>query len=137
MICLDTNVVIAMLNDRASPMWRRSEDARAAAETLAVSAIVLFELWYGARKSAQRERNEERIMRFLAGPIIILDFGADDAEEAGDIRAALEHTGTPIGSFDILIAAQARRRDALLITANTREFKRVPRLRLEDWTKKS
>jgi len=57
----------------------------------------------------------------------------DGAEEAGDIRFTLERAGTPIGPFDILIAAQARRRGALLVTANGREFGRVPGLKLEDW----
>jgi len=50
----------------------------------------------------------------------------EDAEELGDIRAALERAGTPIGPDDILIAAQARRRSAVLITANDREFARRP-----------
>jgi hypothetical protein len=50
----------------------------------------------------------------------------EDAEEAGEIRAELERAGTPIGPYDILIAAQARRRSALLVTANTGEFTRVP-----------
>jgi tRNA(fMet)-specific endonuclease VapC len=60
-------------------------------------------------------------------------FEPEDAEEAGDIRAALERSGTPIGPYDTLIAAQARRRGALLVTANRREFARVPGLRSEDW----
>ena len=66
-------------------------------------------------------------------PIAILPFESDDAEEAGDIRAVLEHAGTSIGPYDVLIAAQARRRDAVLVTANQREFARVPRLKIEDW----
>jgi tRNA(fMet)-specific endonuclease VapC len=45
----------------------------------------------------------------------------------------LERAGTPIGPYDVLVAAQARQRDALLVTANTSEFARVPRLKLEDW----
>jgi len=60
-------------------------------------------------------------------------FEPDDAEEAGDIRADIERAGAPIGPYDVLIAAQARRRGALLVTANTREFTRVPGLRTEDW----
>ena len=63
----------------------------------------------------------------------VFDFEPDDAEEAGDIRAALERAGTPIGPYDVLIAAQARRRGAMLVTANRREFARVPRLKTEDW----
>jgi tRNA(fMet)-specific endonuclease VapC len=95
--------------------------------------IVLFELRYGAAKSARPERNARRIQDFLGGPIDILPFGPEDADEAGDIRAVLERAGTPIGPYDVLIAAQARLRNALLITANAREVVRVPRQRCEDW----
>jgi len=133
MICLDTNAVIAVLNDRASPALARIEAAITAGDMLAISSIVLFELCYGAAKSARPERNARRIADFLAGPIEILPFEPADAEEAGDIRAALERAGTPIGPYDVLVAAQARRRDALLVTANAREFARVPRLKFEDW----
>lgn len=133
MICLDTNAVIAVLNDRASPVRTKIEAAIASGSALAISSIVLFELRYGAAKSARPERNLQRIADFLAGPIEILPFEPADAEEAGDIRAALEQAGTPIGPYDVLVAAQARRHDALLVTANEREFSRVQRLNLEDW----
>jgi tRNA(fMet)-specific endonuclease VapC len=134
MICLDTNVVIAVLNQRSPSVRIRLEAAIRLGHPLAISAIVLFELQYGAAKSARPDRNAERIVDFLAGPIEVLPFDSEDAEEAGDIRAALERMGTPIGPYDLLVAAQARRRDALLVTANGREFTRVPRLEFEDWT---
>jgi tRNA(fMet)-specific endonuclease VapC len=134
MICLDTNAVIAALNDQTSPVRARIEAAIRLKQTLAVSSIVLFELWYGAAKSARPERNARRIVDFLAGPIEVLAFESADAEEAGYIRVALERAGTPIGPYDLLVAAQARRRDALLVTANEREFARVPQLKFEDWT---
>ena len=133
MICLDTNAVIAVLNNPNSPVRTRIDSAIGLGGRLAMSSIVLFELWYGAAKSARPERNAQRIADFLAGPIEILPFESGDAEEAGDIRAVLERVGTPIGPYDVLVAAQARRRDALLVTANAREFVRVPRLKFEDW----
>src|SRR5260370_14207420 len=61
------------------------------------------------------------------------------ARQFGDVgldlqrRDGAERAGTPIGPYDVLVAAQARRRDALLVTANEREFARVPRLKFEDW----
>lgn len=134
MICFDTNAVIAVLNDRSSPVRTRIDAAIRSRRPLAMSSIVLFELWYGAAKSAQPERNVRRIVDFLSGPIDILPFEAADAEEAGEIRAGLERAGTPIGPYDLLVAAQARRRDAILVTANEREFARVPQLKFEDWT---
>jgi tRNA(fMet)-specific endonuclease VapC len=133
MICLDTNAVIALLNDTGSPVRARIDAAIGLRHTLAISCIVLYELRYGAAKSARPERNAQRITDFLAGPIEVLPFEAEDAEEAGDIRATLERAGTPIGPYDVLVAAQARRRDAVLVTANAREFARVPRLKFEDW----
>jgi tRNA(fMet)-specific endonuclease VapC len=67
-------------------------------------------LRYGAAKSARPERNARRILDFLGGPIEVLPFGSEDADEAGDIRAVLERAGTPIGPYDVIIAAQARAR---------------------------
>jgi tRNA(fMet)-specific endonuclease VapC len=133
MICLDTNAVIALLNASSESVRERLAAAIHRREAVAISVVVLYELRYGATKSANRQRALRRIAEFLSGPVQVLDFEADDAEEAGDIRAALERAGTPIGPYDVLIAAQARRRGAMLVTANRREFARVPRLTMEDW----
>lgn len=133
MICLDTNAVITIFNARASTAESRLRAALKSGEAVAVSSLVLFELWHGAAKSARADRNRDRIKDFLTAPIGVLAFEAEDAREAGDIRADLERAGSPIGPYDILIAAQARRRGATLVTANTREFARVPGLRTEDW----
>jgi tRNA(fMet)-specific endonuclease VapC len=135
MICLDTNVVIILLKRQMSSVRDKLRAEHARQTPVAVSALVLHELWYGVSKSHQSGTNEERIRDFLAGPISILDFDHDDGREAGDIRAYLEGKGTPIGPYDLLIAAQARRRDALLVTANEREFSRVPGLRTENWAR--
>jgi tRNA(fMet)-specific endonuclease VapC len=134
MICLDTNAVIAVLNRSSAPVRDRLAAAIRRREVVAIPAVVLFELCYGAAKSANRQRASRRIADFLSGPVNVLDFDPDDAEEAGDIRAALERVGRPIGSYDVLIAGQARRRGATLVTANLREFACVPRLKTEDWT---
>jgi tRNA(fMet)-specific endonuclease VapC len=60
-------------------------------------------------------------------------FDEEDTRVAGEIRATLEMAGTPIGAYDLLIAGQALRHDATLVTANTAEFSRVPDLRWQDW----
>jgi predicted nucleic acid-binding protein len=65
--------------------------------------------------------------------IDVLPFDAEDAAHAGDIRAHLERKGTPTGPYDCLIAAQARRRGATLVTANGRGFGRMPGLTVSDW----
>ena len=134
MICLDTNAVIAAINRREPMVRTRLEQAFAQRLIVAVPVIVLYEIWYGIKKSARPQENAGTLAAFLALDLTTLPFELEDAEEAGDIRAATERAGTPIGPHDVLIAAQARRRGAVLVTANTREFGCVPGLRMQDWT---
>jgi tRNA(fMet)-specific endonuclease VapC len=133
MMCLDTNAVIAVLNGRPTRVRDRLKEALARGEQIGIPAIALFELIYGYEKSTRRERNEAAVRALLTLDIESWSFELADAEHAGAIRAQLERAGTPIGHYDLLIAAQARRRGAVLITANDREFARVPGLLLEDW----
>jgi tRNA(fMet)-specific endonuclease VapC len=132
MFLLDTNAVIAALKGNPAEVAERLE-RELLHDVVALPVIALFEMGFGIAKSARRNDNIERLAVFLQLPIAIVPFDADDAEEAGDIRAALERAGTPIGPYDVLIAGQARRRGAVLVTANTREFTRVPGLKTEDW----
>jgi tRNA(fMet)-specific endonuclease VapC len=133
MICLDTNAVIAAINRRKPELRRRLESAIAAEAPIGLPTIVLFELRYGIARSARPQENAAILAAFLTLDMSHWPFELEDAEEAGDIRTELERAGTPIGPYDVLIAAQARRRGALLVTANTGEFTRVPGLRIEDW----
>ena len=133
MICLDTNAVIAAINGRVPDVRRRLERALAERVVVGIPVVAWFELHYGVMKSARVQQNRAALAAFLALDVTVWPFDIDDAEEAGEIRSTLERAGTPIGPFDILIAAQARRRGALLVTANGREFGRVPGLRFDDW----
>lgn len=133
MICLDTNAVIASINRRIPTVRSRLEAALAKAEIVGIPTIVLFELRFGIAKSARPEENSAVLAAFLTLDVVQWPFEAEDAQEAGEIRAELERVGTSIGPYDVLIAAQARRRDAVLVTANTREFIRVPELKVQDW----
>jgi tRNA(fMet)-specific endonuclease VapC len=125
---LDTNAVIAVLNDTGAPIGRRLR--RHAPAEVFVSAIVLHELFYGAFKSARVERNVAVVDGLRFGT---LEFGREDARAAGEVRALLAMRGKPIGPYDVLIAGQARARGMVLVTRNTAEFARVPGLSLEDW----
>ena len=69
----------------------------------------------------------------VASPVAILNFDADDAREAGDIRAALERAGTPIRPYEISSPRRPAAARATLVTANAREFARVPGLAIQDW----
>ena len=130
---LDTNAVIALLTDRPPAVRKRLRRAAAGEVSIAVSTVVLFELWYGVARSQRRRENAERLRVFLAGNIDILPFEEEDAAVAGDLRAALEAEGTPIGPYDLLIAAQSLRTGATLVTANVAEFRRVKGLSWQDW----
>jgi tRNA(fMet)-specific endonuclease VapC len=133
---LDTNAVIAMLNDRPPVFRKQLRRAVVRGGAVTVSAIALYELWYGVARSGRKRENTERLRIFLSGGITIHDFTAEDALIAGDLRATLEAAGTPIGPYDLLIAAQALRSDATLITANVAELARVPGLRWQNWAAK-
>jgi tRNA(fMet)-specific endonuclease VapC len=133
MKCLDTNAVIAVLNDRPAGARARLAQELASGERIGISTVALFELIYGYEKSAQRARNEAALRSLLTLDVEPLRFELADAEQAGAIRAQLERSGTPIGHYDLLIAAQARRHGATLVTANQRELARVPGLDAVDW----
>lgn len=133
MICLDTNIVIWIVNGRSSSLRHRLGEQIRAGTPVALPVIALFEMRYGFAKSGRREHNERLLERFLGLGIDVLPFETDDAMHAGEIRAHLESAGTPIGHYDYLIAAQARRHAAALVTLNTREFSRVPGLIVVDW----
>jgi len=130
---LDTNACIALINGKPHTVRERFARAAESGDTVATSTVVVFELWYGVAKSARQEANEGKLSAFLAGPVDLLDFEEEDAHLAGTIRAGLERAGTPIGAYDLLIAAQGLRLGATVITANSSEFSRVPSLSWEDW----
>jgi len=131
---LDTNAVIALLKNRPRSVRNRLRRVASGGTSVAVSTVVLYELWYGVARSQRRRENAERLRVFLSGKIDVAPFDEEDAAVAGDLRAALETAGTPIGPYDLLIAAQALRAGATLVTANVSEFARVRGLVWQDWT---
>ncbi len=130
MFLLDTNTCIRILNGSSSAVAARLQ-ATSPAE-VRLCAIVKAELLYGARNSTRVEANMRLLRRFF-GPLASVPFDDRCAEEAAFIRLDLSRSGRPIGPNDLLIAAIARAHDAVLVTNNTREFGRVPGLRVEDW----
>jgi len=133
MFCLDTNVIAFALNKRRPEIDARLRKELVAGSTLIIPSIVLFELRYGIARSERRAANERILDTFLGEGFEVAEFDAEDATEAGDIRALLAEVGMPIGPYDVLIAAQARRRRTVLVTDNRREFERVPGLMVTDW----
>jgi tRNA(fMet)-specific endonuclease VapC len=127
---LDTNTCIRIVNGSSLPVAARLQATNPAEVRL--SAVVKAELLYGARKSARVDDNLRLLRRFFA-PLVSLPFDDRCAEEAGLIRLDLERSGRPIGPNDLLIGATARAHDLVLVTHNSREFGRIPGLRVEDW----
>jgi tRNA(fMet)-specific endonuclease VapC len=132
---LDTNVCIALINASSSKVRRRAAQAARRGATLATSSIVAHELWYGVAKSGRPVQNANRLTAFLIRAVAVLDYSSKDAQAAGEIRAQLERQGKRIGEYDTLIAGQAFARNLVLVTANTKEFRRVKGLAVEDWTR--
>lgn len=133
MFCLDTNIVIGAMNSRPPELAGRIDEELELGTRLLIPAIVIYELRYGIAKSDRREKSLALLEAFLTARIEVVSFTETDAIEAGEIRAYLEKTGAPIGPYDLLIAAQARARGAVLVTRKRREFERVPGLMVTDW----
>jgi tRNA(fMet)-specific endonuclease VapC len=130
---LDTNACIALINGTEASVRRRFQRAVARKSVILLSSVVAFELWYGVAKTQRKDGNTQRLEAFFAGPLEWTLFDEEDARAAGSIRAELEAIGKPIGAYDVLLAGQARRRRATLVTSNTMEFARVSGLKWEDW----
>lgn len=126
---LDTNALIHAQRGRP-PAVRMHLQARSP-DDLAISAISIAELWYGAAKHIDPAGKRELWQRYLA-PYAVYAFDPPAAEIHGDLRFRLRHG--PIGDRDLLIAAIALANDLTVVTHNIREFERVPELRVEDWT---
>jgi tRNA(fMet)-specific endonuclease VapC len=126
---LDTNSVVFFFKGEGRVAERLL--ARKPAE-VALPAVVLYELEVGALQSKLAARRRQQLDTLLDA-MPVLSFGPAEARAAAQIRAALERGGEGIGPLDTLIAATALASNATLVTHNTREFRRVRGLNLEDW----
>ncbi len=131
---LDSSTAIDILRGRKSEVRSRFAEAFRRRTALFVSSVVVFELRYGVERSTNRDKSAATLDDFLSVPLRALPFDHDDADEAARLRAALEKAGTPIGPYDLMIAAQASRRAWTVVTGNVAEFRRVPGLAVEDWS---
>jgi tRNA(fMet)-specific endonuclease VapC len=127
---LDTNTCIRYLNGRSPAVFKRLNEIP---ETdICVCSIVKFELRYGALRSDYIEKTLAQQEKFLSR-YISLSFDDVAQLHAATIRAELSRFGTPIGPYDLLIAAITIANNLILVTHNTREFARIAGLQLEDW----
>ncbi|KUG24525.1 vapc toxin protein [hydrocarbon metagenome] len=129
---LDTNICIYLIKKKPVAVLNRLSKIKI--NEAGISAITLSELEYGAAKSSYPDKNRVALLEF-ASFFAIYDFDASAASEYGIIRADLERKGKVIGAMDMLIAAQARCLNLILVTNNEKEFKRIPGLKIENWVK--
>jgi len=127
---LDTNICIYIA--KHNPPEVRERFARHPASALAMSVITLGELRFGAEKSQFREKALASI-RQLESVIEVCPLPALAGEHYGQIRAALQQAGQPIGNNDLWLAAHARAEGWIMVSNNEREFLRVPGLQVENW----
>ncbi len=129
---LDTNTCIALIKER--PESLRKKLATVPVGRIAISSIVLAELWHGIAQSQRKQHNEEALGDFL-NYISVEDWSGAAAPTYGALRTHLRKAGSPIGAMDLLIAAHALAEKAVLVTDNVKEFRRVPGLLVENWIK--
>jgi tRNA(fMet)-specific endonuclease VapC len=127
---LDTNICIYIAKQQPPAVAERF--ARLDIGSVGMSLITFGELRFGAEKSSRRESALETLAR-LQELIPVITPDVQVGENYGAVRAHLERAGTPIGNNDLWIAAHALSLDITLVTNNTREFERVPRLKLANW----
>ena len=98
-----------------------------------VSAITVGELAYGVSKSKWGEQSR-KVMQLFLSTYTVLPFDEEDALIFGEIRSILYRQGLPIGPYDMQIAAQGLSKNLTVVTHNTKEFIRIPNIKIEDWT---
>lgn len=126
---LDTDTCIYILKQREPVLKRLLSHNR---EDVTLSVITEAELRAGAAKSTAAAKATRLLENFLH-PLTRLDFTSHDTLMYARVRSKLERRGSPIGPLDTLLAAQALSRSLTLVSNNTREFRRVSGLRLENW----
>ena len=127
---LDTNICIAVI--KQCPAEVEQKLIQTPIGEVAISSIVLAELCYGVELSQRQKENWAALDDFLKY-VAVLDWPEQASRHYGIIRAHLKKKGALIGANDLLIASHALALDATLISDNSREFSRVPGLKLENW----
>ena len=125
--------------DTCSYIMKRSDDAvlrrlqKVPVSDVCISVITKLELLFGVEVSPRRRQDEAALSAFL-GYVEVLDLPDVASSHYAQIRASLKIAGTMIGANDLFIAAHARSLGLTLVTNNTREFARVPKLVIQNWT---
>jgi tRNA(fMet)-specific endonuclease VapC len=130
MTLFDTDVCIEILRGNEVIIQRREKQN----DTVAVSFMTVGELYYGASKSEQPEKNNELVEQLLL-TLEVVQSDADIMKRFGEIKASLAKRNEILADADIIIGATALEKCEKLITGNVQHFKRIENLRIENWTK--
>ncbi len=129
---LDTNSCIYLIKNKPKKLLKKFTSIKP--KDVAISSITVSELWYGVFKSTKQKENEMALREFLL-PFTTISFDDKSAEIYGVIRSELEKKGKTIGAMDMLIGSISLAHDLTLVTNNEKEFKRIKKLKVENWAK--
>jgi tRNA(fMet)-specific endonuclease VapC len=132
MYFLDTNICIYALRNADRKLIRNI--MLFSPSRIKIPVIVKSELLYGAEKSTRRDQNMEKVMEFLE-PYEIVPFDDDATDKHALLWAECEKKGTPVGAYDMIIAAITMSRNGALVTNNKAEFSRISGLNVVNWLK--
>ena len=127
---LDTNMCSYIIRNNPRGIYEKLKEIEIE-HAVALSSIVVSELFYGARKKDSPKLR--KVVSAFVEHFLIYDYDKISATHYADVRSKLEKKGQIIGAHDLLIAAHALSKDAILVTNNTKEFERVEGLALENW----
>jgi tRNA(fMet)-specific endonuclease VapC len=130
MYLLDTNICIYIIRKKPDDVIIKLKSK--SKKDIYISSITIAELEYGVSKSKFPEKNKIALIEFLS-IFKIINFDDHDAMEFGIIKSNLESNGKIIGPMDLLLAAQAKSKNLILVTNNTKEFERITDLKIENW----
>lgn len=128
---LDTNICIYIINKQPEHVANKLDELVKKGAMISISSVVLSELQYGIEKSKYKEKNQEKVNKLLS-KLDVIDYSSSCAYFYGKIRSELELKGSIIGNNDLFIASHAIEQNAILITNNVSEFKKVENLKIEN-----
>ncbi len=128
---LDTDICIYLIRKKPASVIKKLNSLPN--EAIGLSIISIFELQFGVEKSQHHKQSQTALTHFREPIQHILTVDRQVAERAAMIRAELQKKGTPIASYDVLIAATALTQDVILVSNKPKEFEHVEGLMLENW----
>ena len=131
MYLLDTNICIYAIKKKSENLLHKL--SMNLEKGIHISSLTVAELEFGVSNSQFPEKNRFSLLEFLS-IFTILDFRESDAIPYGEIKTYLKRKGKIIGPIDLLLAAQALSNNFVFVTNNTKEFSRIEKLKIEDWS---